>query len=135
MPDAAGRAGSASRSETRGSSQTFPRACRLTNRRQFQAVYSAGRRASCRSFTMYGLPNELGYCRLGLTVTRKVGCAVVRNRVKRRLREAFRRNRARLSVGLDLVVNGRASVLEAPLERLEHDLSLCLDRLAREVPR
>ena len=63
------------------------------------------------SFTLFGLPNDLGHCRLGFTVTRKVGGAVRRNRVKRLLREIFRRHRTRLEPPMDLVVNAR------PLDR------------------
>ena len=131
LPDAAGKAGSASRSEPPAAGQGFPRAFRLTSRRQFQAVYAARTRASCRAFTVYALPNALGHCRLGLTVTRKVGGAVVRNRVKRRLREAFRLNRHRLNVPLDLVINGRATVLERSAPQLASDLVSCVERLAR----
>lgn len=84
---------------------------------------------------MYGLPNSLGYSRLGLTVTRKVGPAVIRNRVKRRLREAYRRNRVRLGAGLDLVVNGRAAALDRPAPELERDLLQCFERIVRGASR
>lgn len=78
---------------------------------------------------MYGRPNSVGHCRLGLTVTRKVGGAVRRNRVKRRLRDVFRRNQKRLDVALDLVINGRAAVLERKAKQLERDFLQCFDQL------
>jgi ribonuclease P protein component len=135
LPDAAGREESASRSDANAAAQGFPRALRLTSRRQFDAIYAAGRRASCRCFTVYALPNALDHSRLGLTVTRKVGGAVVRNRVKRRLREAFRRNRSRLPGSLDLVINGRAAVLECTASEIERDLIDCVRRLSRRGER
>ena len=57
---------------------------------------------------VYGAPNGLGYSRIGLSVSRKVGNAVVRNWWKRRIREAFRLAQAKLPVGLDFVVIPRA---------------------------
>ena len=53
---------------------------------------------------VYVGPNQLPYARLGLSVSRKLGSAVVRNRWKRLLRDAFRRHRHQLPTGLDLVV-------------------------------
>jgi ribonuclease P protein component len=67
--------------------------------------------------------------RLGITVSRKVGRAVVRNRVKRRVREWFRGSRAKLREGIDLVVIGRSSAIY--LSGRETQGILC--RLAREV--
>ena len=59
-------------------------------------------------FIVYGRTNGRPISRLGITVSRKVGKAVVRNRVKRLVREAFRRNREALPTGLDLVFVARA---------------------------
>ena len=131
LPDAAGRAGSVSPPEAPVPGQRFPRTCRLTSRRQFKTVYAEGRRASCRIFTVFGLPNSLDRCRLGLTVTRKVGCAVVRNRIKRVLRDVFRRNRQRLEFPMDLVINGRTALLELPALQIERELLQCYERLSR----
>jgi ribonuclease P protein component len=78
---------------------TFPRTARLSHRREYQAVYEAKVRASVGPLLVYGLPNELGYARLGLSVSRRVGSAVVRNRIKRKLREAFRLHRHDLVAG------------------------------------
>jgi ribonuclease P protein component len=96
-------------------------------------VYNKGWKVNRPSFTIFGLPNELGRCRLGLTVTRKVGSAVSRNRVKRVLRDCFRRNRAQLAVGLDLVVNARPSILRTPGTRLERELVDGIAELVRRI--
>ena len=69
-----------------------------------------------RTLTVFAAPNDLGLLRVGLSVSRKHGNAVVRNRIKRRLREAFRQSLLQLPVGLDLVLipvdAGTASVVE-----------------------
>ena len=126
---------SVSPSEQRKTDQRFPRCCRLTARRQFKKVYSAGWKTSCPSFAIFGLPNDVGRCRLGLTVTRKVGNAVDRNRMKRILRTIFRRNRERLSGSLDLVVNARRSLLGRSALQLEREFVGGVLELARRRER
>jgi ribonuclease P protein component len=71
--------------------ESFPRSHRLTREAQFRLLLARGFRHSTPHLVVHLLVNELGHSRLGLTVPRKVGNAVVRNRVRRRLREAFRR--------------------------------------------
>lgn len=62
--------------------------------------------------------------RFGLTVTKKTGHAVIRNRIRRRLREAIRTHAADdMSVGNDYVIVGRADILEASFDRLKAELS------------
>lgn len=79
---------------------------RLRHRRDFLHVYQEGRRVGGRCFSLFYLRGAGDRHRLGLTVPRKVGGAVVRNRVKRRLREVFRLNREVLGENpLDLVIN------------------------------
>ena len=68
----------------------FGRRQRLSHERQFDAVYQAKVRKSSGPITMFLRPNLAGCPRLGLSVGRRVGSAVVRTSVKRRLREAFR---------------------------------------------
>ena len=81
----------------------FPRRQRILKRNSFQKVQAEGRKVVTRYFVFLVRPNDLGWPRLGLTVSRKVGGAVVRNRVKRILREAFRQERPFDGLGMDIV--------------------------------
>lgn len=69
---------------------TFSRAMRLSGGAQFRAVYGAKARTASGPLLLHSLPNQLGHPRLGLAVPRRIGTAVRRNLIKRRLREAFR---------------------------------------------
>ena len=72
------------------SSYTFPKSHHLRSPREFDAVYSNKTRESRGPLTVYALPNDLGHPRVGFSVSRKVGTAPRRNRIRRLLREAFR---------------------------------------------
>ena len=130
---AAGKGARDSRSEAPAHDQRFPRSCRLRSRRQFAAVYTKGRRVGSSSFTLFGLPNNLSYCRLGLTVPRKVGGAVRRNRVKRLLREVFRQHRSRLEPRMDLVVNARPTIRGRSLAEVEREFLRSFSELAERT--
>ena len=128
----AGKGASDSRSDAPALDQSFPRSCRLRSRREFVEVYERGLRVGSSSFSVFGLLNGLGYCRLGLAVSRKVGGAVKRNRVKRLLREVFRLHRARLEPAMDLVINARPSIAERSLRQLEAEFLRSFAGLARK---
>jgi ribonuclease P protein component len=83
---------------------THPKSHHLRLPREFEAVYAARVRESRGPLTAYALPNDLGHPRLGLSVSRKVGTAVRRNRIRRLLREAFRLMQHDLPRGYDLVL-------------------------------
>lgn len=72
---------------------TFPPSQRLGGIKAFRAVFDHGQKVSRGPLTLYVKPNDLGHPRLGLTVPRRVGNAVRRNAVKRKLREAYRLGR------------------------------------------
>ena len=116
-----------------GADRRFPRSCRLTTRRQFLTVYAEGRRVASKSFTVFGLPNSAGTCRLGITVTRKVGNAVRRNSIKRRLRDVFRRNQMHLGPNIDLVVNAHASIDVTDSAAIEAEFLHTVRRLAKHM--
>lgn len=132
-PDAAGKGGDESPSDGPGPGRQFPRSSRLTSRKQFLEVYDKGRRVSSSSFVLFGLENGSGGCRLGITVTRRVGNAVRRNRIKRMVREIFRHHRDELRPNLDLVVNVRESILGEDSRALEKEFLRTFGRLARRM--
>jgi len=89
---------------------------RLSRSRDFDAVYRHGRSVSTRFLVLYWFPREDGAdagARLGLAVPKAVGTAVVRNRMKRRLREAFRARLPELSQDQDYVLVVRPGFAEA----------------------
>ena len=86
---------------------------RLSRSAEFERVYRQGRSHANRYLVLYAFPREReGDLRLGVSVSRKVGGAVVRNRVKRLLREAFSAHRERLTAGQDVVIVARPDVRE-----------------------
>ena len=90
---------------------------RLSRSRDFDAVYRKGRSVSTRYLVLYAFPREEGETgpdpRLGLAVSRKVGGAVVRNRLKRRLREVFDALADTVRPGYDYVLVARPGLAEA----------------------
>ena len=115
----------------------FPKRLRLLRARDFERVFAARSSAADAWMTLYGAANDVGYPRLGLTVSRRIGGAAMRNRWKRLLREAFRLTQHQLPP-LDLVCVARAPappVLRDLIETLP-ELAVRIERrLQRDVPR
>jgi len=101
-------------------SQRFPRRVRLTEAEAFQRVFRHTRyRVTDRWVCVLATANQLGHARLGLAISRKVARrAVERNRIKRRVRESFRRWQDRIGP-LDIVVTGRNDVARQPGKTLD----------------
>jgi ribonuclease P protein component len=83
---------------------TFSRSERLHKRADFDRVYSEGRRIASSPLVLFFCPSPSEKARLGVSVGKKIGKAVVRNRVKRLLREAFRLNKHQLNKGYDVLL-------------------------------
>lgn len=112
----------------------FRKAHRITLALDFQAAYKARISRARGPLVVFGRLNAKSLPRLGLTVSRKVGIAVMRNRIKRRLREAFRLGQLRLPPGIDLVVNVRPH-LPLPMEEYQRLLIDAAGALAKELAR
>lgn len=92
---------------------TLPRKCRLAHDREFQRVYAAKMKKIRGPLILFTCPNNLPHARLGLAISRRIGGATVRTRIKRLLREAFRLLRHELPASAtgsyDFVVSVRSS--------------------------
>lgn len=82
-----------------------------------------------RFFLVFVAPSRLPATRLGVTVTRKVGKAVKRNRIKRLVREAFRREHHALPSGLDMVWVAKRDAVDTTFEAVVHDMRALAGRL------
>ncbi|HMF07597.1 MAG TPA: ribonuclease P protein component [Thermoanaerobaculia bacterium] len=116
-------------------SEGFTRDDRLRKRREFEECYASGVRVSGRHIQLFLLGGE-SRPRLGVSVSRRVGSSVVRNRVRRRLREIFRRSRALLGPrAARVVVNARPTAASAPFSELAEDYRSALSRALSRLPR
>ena len=79
----------------------------LKNYAQFDNVYKNGKSLANRQLVMYVLPNGLPYNRLGISVSKRIGNSVVRHRITRLVREAYRITGGMFNSGLDIVVVAR----------------------------
>ena len=93
----------------------------LTSNAQFRRAYGKGKNAVCAGFVLYARRNGLRVNRLGLTVSKKLGGAVKRNRAKRRLKEMYRLNRDGLKTGFDIVLVARMGALYLRFDKLERE--------------
>ena len=100
----------------------------LKKSQAFKDVYNHRRSVANRLLVLYIKENELGQNRLGVSVSKKVGSAVVRNRVKRLIKENFRQMPVADSVGYDLVVVARAPAAEADFYEIGESLANLLAR-------
>ena len=92
--------------------ESFPRRERLTRKSEFLHAYQEGKRWTSGPFVCYVVRQAGQGRKLGCAVSRKVGRAVVRNRIKRYIREVYRRHRSRLIDDIHLVVIARPASAE-----------------------
>lgn len=116
--------GSASRAKS------FPKAVRVRKRGEYQRVFRSGFRVATPYLIFVIRTNDQGHARLGMAVSKKVGGAVQRNRVKRRLREAFRAMQHMLPA-MDIVALPRPGIRETPFASIED----CFMRLNQRLKR
>jgi ribonuclease P protein component len=116
-------------------SEALPKEKRLAKRREFLRVYETGRKWFSRYCVVFAAPNGLPHSRLGITATKKLGKATVRNRLKRWTREIYRRQRDPLSLdshSLDVIVNVKPNAADALFEQYREDLQRALQKVVRE---
>ena len=98
----------------------------LKRNKQFRQVYRKGKSVACRELVLIYAKNRSDMVHVGFSVGKKLGNSVVRNRVKRRLREAFRPNLPLLLPGFDLIVIARDPARDAPFYSLADSLRYLL---------
>ena len=126
---------------------------RLLKRVEYEAVYGAGQRRSSPQFAVFfrsqrapattqaddsapgsNVAGTNRASRFGISVKKALGGAVVRNRIRRRIREILRRNRMEIPTGWDIVIHPRPSVAQAPFAPLEQELVRLLQCIVRKTP-
>ena len=103
---------------------------------EFRRIYRKGKSAVSPQLVIYCQRNRRGHSRLGVSVSTKLGCAVVRNRVRRRIREIYRLNKAKMLPGYDLIVVARVLAVETDYQKLDRTYLRLLEQLdlLREDP-
>ena len=103
---------------------------------EFRRIYLKGKSAVSPQLVIYCQRNRRGHSRLGVSVSTKLGCAVVRNRVRRRIREIYRLNKAKMLPGYDLIVVARVRAVETDYQKLDRTYLRLLEQLdlLREDP-
>ena len=115
------------------SRSSFNPAQRLRRRQDFERVYRSRQKCNNKEFVVYYCANDLLLDRLGLTVSRRFGGAVLRNRAKRLLRELFRTNTVAGVSGADLVVKPNRSLLETEFTELERRWRQTLRKIRKRL--
>lgn len=102
---------------------------RLSDSPEFERVYRQGAAYRGKLVSVHAFPNGFGTPRLGLSVSRRVGNAVTRNAVRRRLREVFYSALPEIPGDLDLVVSARPAAAEATFRELSEEFARSLRKL------
>jgi ribonuclease P protein component len=108
----------------------FARSLRLLKHADFRRVYDDGKRLFSPHMTAFFLARGAGGPRIGFTVGKMLGGAVERNRIKRRMREAVRRECYRLPAPVDVVFNPKKSVAQLDFEELSGEVSRTFQKIA-----
>lgn len=107
---------------------SFPKACHLRKSSDFQRVRQGGKRRHTSNFIIVVLHRSNSLTRLGLTVSRKVGGAVQRNRVKRLVREFFRNHFHRLPVSVDISIIAKIGAADINYPRICEELRFLVEK-------
>ncbi len=120
-----------SRAQGSARDERFPKSARLLKRADFVRVYEEGRRLTLPDMAVFWRARTEGSPRAGFTTPRALGGAVVRNRIRRRVREAVRKALGDLPQPVDVVFHPRRSVLTADFAALERQVAEAFAGIAR----
>lgn len=96
---------------------------------EFRRLYNKGKSAVTPSMVVYCRKSRLDHNRVGITVSTKLGCAVKRNRARRRLRELFRLAQPKMKQGYDVILVARTRAVAVPHGKLQADFDRALSQL------
>ncbi len=109
---------------------SYPAKARIKKREDFVRLQEGGNKASARNLLLIYLPSSLSESRFGIVVTRRLDQrAVVRNRVRRKIREVLRLNRSRLKGSFDILIIARRGIESCTFQEIEKQI---LDLMRRE---
>ena len=111
---------------------SLTKAVRLLRRADFQRLSKYGRTVHRDHFVVTCCRNSLGNPRLGVTVSKKVGCAVVRNRIKRLVREYFRLNKAQFDKAYDMNVIARSGAARLSSQEINQTLASVFREMSKD---
>lgn len=112
-------------------SEAFHREARIVRSVDYFSIYKKGRKVHSDSFVLFGIENGLDHHRLGITASRKTGCAVVRNRIRRLFREIFRKSGDEIPYHFDLVVNAKAGCDQTGYHELREEFIAAARKICR----
>jgi len=98
---------------------SFPKEKRICSNKQFVAILKSGKCMRNKLMTIYTAPNECGFSRLGISVSKSFGKAVERNRIKRLVREAFRLNQNEIPSGYDYLILIKKKIEQPTFEQIQ----------------
>ena len=111
--------------------ESFSRKHRLSKSSDFKRIFTKGKRTATPLFVIYSLRNHLPYSRLGIQVRARIGTAVRRNRIKRIVREVFRRMKLEAAEPLDLIFIAEKELRDIEFKSFEIEFYKIWKKLVR----
>lgn len=111
---------------------SFKKSERILKRSDFVRLFKDGHRIHCEHFFVHYLKNGQGELRLGITVSKKVGCAVIRNRIKRLVREYFRLHKAQIGKAYDLNFIAKPEAANLPSQKINQTLKHLFSEISKD---
>ncbi|MBS3818251.1 ribonuclease P protein component [bacterium] len=106
---------------------------RIRKRKDFLEIFRRGRRYKGKYFNIVFLPNRLDHSRVAVVAGKKIGNAVTRNRIKRRMRALFRRCKPDKDNSLDLILFPKKNAVRVPWNQLQQDYKLALKSISQKT--
>ena len=106
---------------------------RVLQSTDFRRIQKNGKKWRKKELLLLYIPNEKQHSRVGFVVSKKVGSAVVRNQVKRWLREASRHHYSKLNIGADIVIIAFSSAAKSSFTNINHQISTSFDAISKRI--